>query len=145
MTRTRLFILAGALLLSAIVCLVFGVRQLRAAQDVESYISGHYSQYANDPNAIRYTCSGSPSDVADDIDDFQNSATRASDDDTEYLRYDDSIVVVGPDGNRPCTVRVEDINAGYSHGAYVFLGPGFHPGSPSSSAGGSSGGPDGVK
>jgi hypothetical protein len=145
MTRTRLFILAGVLTVSAVACLVFGVLQIMTDQDVESYISGHYSQYASDPNAVRYQCSGSPSDVADDIEDFQDSAARTSNRGTEYLRYDDNIVVVGPDGNRPCTVRVEDINAGYSHGAYLFLGPGFHPGSPSSSAGGSSGGPDGVK
>ncbi len=64
---------------------------------------------------------------------------------TEYLRYEDDIAVVGPDGNRPCTVRLEDVNEGYSHGSFIFLGPGFTPGSPSSGSGGSPGGPDGAK
>src|SRR5947209_6314950 len=112
MTRTRLFLLAGALAVSAVVCLVFGVLQLRAARDVDSYIAGHYNQYASDPNAAEYDCSGSPADVADDIEDVQESETRASNRGSEYLRYDDNIVVVGPDGSRPCTVRVEDIDAG---------------------------------
>jgi hypothetical protein len=145
MTRTRLFLIAGAMLIAAVVSLVLGVMQISADQDVESYISGHYQQYASDPNAARYTCSGNPSDVADDIEDFQDSESRASDANSEYLRYDDNIVVIGPDGGHPCTVRVEDIDGGYSHGSYIFLGPGFHPGSPDSSSGGSSGGPGGVK
>jgi hypothetical protein len=145
MTRGRLFILAGALLVGAVACLFFGVRQINAARDVDSYISSSYRKYSSDSNAVKYECSGSPSDVADDIEDVQDSEARASNHGAEYLRYDDSIVVVGPDGSRPCTVRVEDMNAGYSHGSYLFLGPGFRPGSPSSSAGGSSGGPDGVK
>jgi hypothetical protein len=54
-------------------------------------------------------------------------------------------VIVGPDGNRPCSIRLEGLSAGYSHGAFLFLGPGFTPGSPSGGAGGSPGGPGGIK
>jgi hypothetical protein len=50
-------------------------------------------------------------------------------------------VAVGPEGNQPCSVRVEPLSSGYSHGAYRSLGPGFSPGSPSRSTGGYSGGP----
>ncbi|MEQ0669918.1 DUF4247 domain-containing protein, partial [Mycobacterium tuberculosis] len=52
-----------------------------------------------------------------------------------------NIVTVGPDGTYPCIIRVENLSAGYNHGAYVFLGPGFTPGSPSGGSGGSPGGP----
>ena len=110
-----------------------------------AYVAGHYREYSRDPNGVRYVCSGSPSDVADQIEDYQDSEARARSGGTEYLRYDNNMVIVGPDGKRPCTVRVEDINAGYSHGAFLFLGPGFRPGSPSGGAGGSPGGPDGTK
>lgn len=54
-------------------------------------------------------------------------------------------MIVGPDGNYPCSIRVEPLSAGYSHGAFVFLGPGFFPGSPSGGAGGTPGGPGGTK
>jgi hypothetical protein len=114
-------------------------------EDIGSYAAGQYREYSRDANGVRYECSGSPSDVADDFEDYQDSEARVRDHGTEYLRYDDNIVIVGPDGKRPCTVRVEDIDAGYSHGAYLFLGSGFRPGSPSGGAGGSTGGPDGAK
>ena len=44
---------------------------------------------------------------------------------TQYLRYDDAIVSVGADGTHPCSIRVEDLAAGYSHGSFIFLGPGL--------------------
>lgn len=76
---------------------------------------------------------------------YQTPAARASHTDTEYLRYRNNIVTVGPDGTYPCIIRVENLSAGYNHGAYVFLGPGFTPGSPSGGSGGSPGGPGGSK
>lgn len=143
MTRLQLFLLAGALVLAGAGSLLFGLAML--AKDIGSYVSGQFSQYSSDVNGTRYVCSGDPSDVADQLEDYQDSEARASNNGTEYLRYDDNMLIVGPDGNRPCTVRVEDINAGYSHGSYLFLGSGFGPGSPSGGAGGSTGGPDGTK
>ena len=143
MSRARLFVLAGFLALAGAASLVLGVMQFH--DNVGSFMGGQYTEYSRDANGVRYQCSGSPSDVADDIEDYQDSEARASNRGTEYLRYDDNMVIVGPDGNRPCTVRVEDINAGYSHGAFIFLGSGFRPGSPTDSAGGSPGGPDGTK
>lgn len=76
---------------------------------------------------------------------YQSPAARASNAGSQYLRYDDAIVSVGPDGQHPCSIRVEGLGGGYSHGAFIFLGPGFYPGAPSSGTGGSSGGPGGTK
>jgi hypothetical protein len=69
-------------------------------------------------------------------------AARQADGGAEYLRYDDDIVIVSPTPTGS-TVRVEDLDDRYRSGHYVFLGPGFTPGSP---AGGSyGGGPGDVK
>ncbi|MGY1828411.1 MULTISPECIES: DUF4247 domain-containing protein [unclassified Blastococcus] len=69
-------------------------------------------------------------------------AERQADGGSEYLRYDDDIVVVtaAPDGS---TVRVEDLDGRYRSGFFAFLGPGFRPGSPAGTGGG--GGPGDVK
>lgn len=76
--------------------------------------------------------------VAEDV-----PAARRADGGNEYLRYDDDIVIVGaaPDGGS--TITVEDLDGRYSGGGFVFLGPGFTPGSPA--AGNTSGGSGSAK
>jgi hypothetical protein len=144
--RNRLLLISGALALAATASLIVGIMLLN--KDIASYIAGHYREYSRDANGTRYDCTGSPDDTADTLAEYQQPAARASDDTNEYLRYSNTIVIVGPDlghQGRPCSVRVESLNAGYSHGAFVFLGPGFSPGSPSGGSGGRPGGPGGVK
>lgn len=143
MSRNRLFVLAGALGAAAVVCLVFGIILLQ--KNIASYVAGHYHEYARDVNGTRYQCTGSPDQVADELADYAPPAARADDGKTEYLRYSNDIVIVGPDGDHPCSIRVEPLSAGYSHGSFIFLGPGFTPGSPSGGSGGSPGGPGGTK
>ncbi len=142
-SRNRLFLISGALAVAAVVCLVFGI--ILEQKDIGSYIASHYHEYSRDVNGTRYQCTGSPDQVADTLADYQAPEARASNGDSEYLRYSNNIVIVGPDGNNPCSIRVEPLSAGYSHGAFVFLGPGFFPGSPSGGAGGTPGGPGGTK
>jgi len=142
-SRKTLFWLSGGLAAAAIVSLVFGIMLLN--KDIESYVAGHYHEYARDANGTRYQCSGSPEQVADTLSDYQAPDARADNDKSEYLRYSNNIVIVGPDGNYPCTIRVEGMDGGYSHGAFLFLGPGFGPGSPAGGAGGTAGGPGGTK
>ncbi|MDP7702610.1 MULTISPECIES: DUF4247 domain-containing protein [unclassified Mycobacterium] len=143
MSRNRLLLLAFGLAVAGSAFL--GVGLVLVNRDVGSYIADHYQEYVHDANARRYICSGSPRQVADTLAHYKTPAARASSGGTEYLRYRDHIVVIGPDGTRPCSIRVEDLGAGYSHGSYVFLGPGFTPGSPSGGSGGRPGGPGGVK
>lgn len=137
-----LFWISGGLAVAAVVCLYLGISAL---PNTRSYIEDNYQQYSGSGDTARYSCSGSPDDVADDIAEDQVPDAQAGDGKSTFLRYDDSIVTVGPDGNRPCSVRVESLDAGYSHGSFIYLGPGFTPGSPSSGSGGSPGGPDGTK
>jgi hypothetical protein len=143
MSRNRLFLVAGVLAVAAVACLGFGVTQLH--KDIRSYIAAHYQQYARDADGTRYRCTGPVSGVADTLAGYQRPQARASSGGTQYLRYDNAIVTVGPDGDHPCSIRVESLSAGYHHGAFIFLGPGFYPGSPTGGAGGSPGGPDGSK
>ena len=143
MSRKRLFWIAGGLAVAAVASLVFGMMLLQ--KDIDSYIASHYREYSRDANGTRYVCSGSPEDVADALADYQAPQARADNDKNQYLRYSNNIVTVGPDGNRSCSIRVESLGGGYSHGAFIFLGPGFSPGSPAGGAGGSPGGPGGTK
>jgi Domain of unknown function (DUF4247) len=143
MSRNRLFWIAGGLAVAAVVSLVFGI--VLQQKDIGSYIAGHYREYSRDANGTRYLCTGSPEQVANTLANYQAPEARASNGDNRYLRYSNNIVTVGPDGNYPCSIRVESLSAGYSHGAFIFLGPGFTPGSPSGGAGGSPGGPGGTK
>ncbi|MCV7091987.1 DUF4247 domain-containing protein [Mycobacterium interjectum] len=143
MSRNRLFLISGALAVAAVVSLVFGI--ILQQKNIGSYIAGHYREYSRDVNATRYVCSGSAEQVADTLADYQAPEARAANGNSEYLRYSNNIVIVGPDGNYPCSIRVEPLSAGYSHGSFIFLGPGFFPGSPSGGAGGTPGGPGGTK
>jgi hypothetical protein len=142
MSRVLLFLLSAALAVGAAICLYLGVTFM---PDIRSYIGDNYQQYAGSGDDTRYVCNDAPDDTADDLADQQDPDAQAADRGTQYLRYDDDIVVVGPDGNHRCTIRVEGLGAGYSQGSFMFLGAGFFAGSPSSSAGGSTGGPDGAK
>lgn len=141
-TRNQHFVLAAVLAIAGVVLLLLGISRLA---DVRSYIAKNYQHYSSSADGERYTCDGPPATVADTLAAEQRPEARASDRGIEYLRYDDYIVTVGADSPRPCSIRVEDIAGGYSRGSYIFLGPGFTPGSPAGGSGGSSGGPDGAK
>jgi hypothetical protein len=139
-TRGRLLLLAGVLAIAGVGCLIGSIM---IGPSVASYLGDNYDSTASN----RYNCSGSPDDIADDIAEDQPPEARTSDDKThtEYLRYDNNIVTVGKYGNQACSIHLESLNDGYNQGHYTYLGPGFYRGSPASSSGGSSGGPDGVK
>jgi Domain of unknown function (DUF4247) len=143
MSRNRLFVIAAVLAITSFTTLIFGITLQH--KDIRSFIASHYREYAHDAGGTRYLCTGSSTQVADTLAGYQSPAARASSAGSQYLRYDDAIVTVGPDGPHPCSVRVEDLAAGYSHGAFIFLGPGFYPGSPTHGSGGSTGGPGGAK
>ena len=143
MSRNRLFLVAGGLAAAATASLIFGIMLLQ--KNIASYIASHYHEYSRDANGTRYACNGSPAQVAETLDDYLEPEADAVSGKNHYLRYANNIVIVGPDGKYPCSIRLENLNAGYSHGAFVFLGPGFTPGSPAHGSGGRPGGPGGTK
>ena len=142
MRRGVLLLISGALVAAAGASLFFGYKFLN--RNIESYIGSHYHQYSRDANGTRYACNGSPAEVANTLANYDDPAARAANGNNEYLRYN-NMVIVGRDGDHPCSIHVEPLSAGYSHGAYRHLGPGFTPGSPSGGSGGTAGGPHGAK
>lgn len=68
MSRNRLFVIAGALAVAAVVCLVTGIILLQ--KNIASYVAGHYHEYARDVNGTRYQCTGSPEQVADTLSEY---------------------------------------------------------------------------
>jgi len=72
----------------------------------------------------------------------QDPEAQVSNGRRSYLRYDDNIVTVGPDGNRPCSIRVEGLDSDIATARMCSWGR-LLPGSPASGSSGSPGGPDG--
>ncbi|EHI10727.1 hypothetical protein KEK_21355 [Mycolicibacterium thermoresistibile ATCC 19527] len=143
-SSTRLYLLSGALAIAGLVCLMLGISL--KSKDIRTHIAENYAAYSHGAEVTKYRCTDSPASVAARLVDYQRPEAQASDRGSEYLRYDDDIVIVGPDGNRPCAIQVEDVRGSrYSGGAFIFLGPGFYPGAPSGGSGGSPGGPGGGK
>lgn len=143
MSRRKLYLCAAGLAVAAAICLICSIVLLQ--KNIRSYVSSNYSEYSRDIDGVNYSCTGSPARVARTLYDYQRPEALGLSGPTQYLRYSKDIVIVGPEGTRPCNIRVESLAAGYNHGTYIHLGPGFYPGSPAGGSGGSSGGPGGVK
>ncbi|MDN5914727.1 MAG: DUF4247 domain-containing protein [Pseudonocardia sp.] len=111
--------------------------------DVRDVVGDAYPQQRSNGDTTVYSSTEPVGATASRIVNAIPPAARTADGGSEYLRYDDDIVIVGPAPNGS-TVTVEDIDGRFSRGGFLFLGaPGFRPGSP---AGGSmGGGPGDVK
>lgn len=112
------------------------------SSDVRRFLADTYRLERTDGDTSTYSSDEPVGTTVARIVERQQPAARQADGGAEYLRYDDDIVVVSaaPGGS---TVRVEDLDEGYRGGAFIFLGPGFTPGSPA--GGGGAGGPGDVK
>ncbi|MBP2367175.1 DUF4247 domain-containing protein [Pseudonocardia parietis] len=110
--------------------------------DVRDVIEDRYPLQQRTGDTAVYTSNEPVSSTAAAIAGAVRPAARSTDRGAEYLRYDDDIVIVSP-APAGSTVQVEDLDGRYRGGAFVFLGPGFRPGSPA--AGGFGGGPGGIK
>jgi Domain of unknown function (DUF4247) len=110
-----------------------------SADDIRGYLSERYELHGRSGDTATYNAIGSPvgPTTAAIVGAFPPAA-RAADGGSEYLRYDDDIVVVSaiPQGS---AILVEDLDDGYRSGRYRHLGPGFDPGSPA--GGDTDGGP----
>lgn len=109
--------------------------------DVRNFIDDTYQLQTRSGDTAVYASRDPVGPTTSRIVGAVNPAARQADGGSEYLRYDDDIVIVSaaPGGS---TVRVEDLDSRYRSGFFGFLGPGFRPGSP---AGSGSGGPGDVK
>jgi hypothetical protein len=113
-----------------------------AGNDVDDHIERTYELQNRSGDSATYLAATPVGATAAAIAAAVPPAARQADGGAEYLRYDDDIVIVSaaPGGS---TVHIEDLDERYRSGYFLFLGPGFRPGSP---AGGAiSGGPGDSK
>lgn len=113
-----------------------------SGNDVRNFLDDTYGPASNtDSDTATYSSDDPIGTTTSAISDAVTPAERASDGGSEYLRYDDDVVIVsGSTGGS--TIRIEDLDSRYNSGFYAFLGPGFRPGAPGA---GSDGGPGGTK
>ena len=110
--------------------------------DIDDHLDDTYPVQNRSGDSATYTATTPVGATAAAIAAAVPPAARQADGGSEYLRYDDDIVIVSaaPTGS---TIRLEDLDSRYNSGFFVFLGPGFRPGSPAGGVG--SGGPGDSK
>lgn len=123
-----------------LVCALLGGCGL--GSDVRDVIEDRYPMQQRTGDTVVYTSNEPVSSTVAAITGAVRPSARSADRGAEYLRYDDDIVIVSP-APAGSTIGVEDLDGRYRGGAFVFLGPGFRPGSPA--AGGFGSGPGGTK
>jgi hypothetical protein len=100
-----------------------------AGSDVRGFLDDTFDEQSESGDTSTYLAAAPVAAAASQISGAVPPAAQASDAGTEYLRYDDDIVVVSP-ASGGSAVRVEDLEGPYRDGTYAYLGPGFTPGSP---------------
>ena len=113
------------------------------SSDIRRFLDDTYQRVSAQGDSATYFSGDPVGTTVSRIVAREQPAARQADGGSEYLRYDDDIVIVSAAPSGGSTIRVEDLDDGYRGGAFVFLGPGFTPGSPTGGFGG--GGPGGVK
>lgn len=102
--------------------------------DVRDFVDDTYTLQDRFDDTAVYTSPDPVGTTTATIANAVEPAARAADGGSEYLRYDDDIVIVSAAATGS-SVRVEDIDSRYRSGFFVFLGPGFNPGSPAGAVG----------
>jgi len=100
-----------------------------AGSQVRDFVDGTFDEQGVSGDTATYLSTDPVDRTAATIAGGVVPVVRATDAGTEYLRYDDDIVIVSPAG-ATSTVRVEDLDGAYRNGQYAYLGSGFDPGSP---------------
>lgn len=92
----------------------------------QDFIEDEYTEISSSGDVATYRSPDKPVPTAQAIANEEAPAARASDAGAEYLRYNDNIVIVRPEGSGS-TITVEDLDVNFRNGAYSYLGPGFRP------------------
>jgi hypothetical protein len=109
-----------------------------SGSDPRRFLGDTYDLQSSNGDTATYSSPDPVGTTTAAIVDAVRPAERQADGGNEYLRYDDDIVIVSA-ATGGSSVRVEDLDGRYRSGAFIFLGPGFRPGSPA--GGGGDGGP----
>ncbi len=111
------------------VLLLLALTGCGAGSSVRGFLDDTFDEQSSAGDTSTYLAAAPVAATASQITGAVQPITRATDAGTEYLRYDDDIVVVSGSGGGS-EVRVEDLDGAYRDGSYAYLGPGFTPGSP---------------
>ena len=125
-------------LIGGVVAIILGVILVASSTNAVRYIRDNYTPAAGAANT--YECRGDQASTVADISEHERPDAKNLQDQTEYLRYGDDMIIVGPSGGLTCRVQLDENSRTLRSGGFLFLGGGFGPRSPSSSSGGSSGG-----
>ncbi|ORL34939.1 hypothetical protein A5N78_01655 [Prescottella equi] len=131
-------VVAGALL-GAVVALTAGC----GGSNVRDHLADRFEHRGSQGDITNYWSPDPVGPTVTRIVDEDEPAARKADGGNEYLRYNDDIVTVGPAAGGGSNISVEDLDGRYRGGHFVYLGPGFTPGSPA--AGNTSGGSGDAK
>ena len=125
-------------IVGGILAIVLGLALVVASSNAVRYVRKNYTQAAG--TASTYECRGDRSTTVADISAHERPDAKNLQEQTEYLRYGDDMIIVGPSGGSSCRVQIDENSRTLRSGGFLFLGGAFGPRSPSSSSGGSSGG-----
>lgn len=125
-------------LVGGVVAIILGLVLVAAGTNAVRYVRENYTPTAG--TASTYECRGDRSATVADISGHERPDAKNLQDQTEYLRYGDDVIIVGPSGGLTCRVQLDENSRTLRSGGFLFLGGAFGPRSPSASSGGSSGG-----
>ena len=135
MNRYRGWIIA---LVGGVMVILLGLVLVAAGSNAVRYVRENYTPVAGASET--YECRGDKAATVADISAHERPDGSGQQDRTEYLRYGDDVIVVGPSGAMTCRVQLDQNSRTLRSGGFLFLGGAFGPRSPASSSGGSSGG-----
>lgn len=135
MNRYRGWIIA---LVGGVMAILLGLVLVASGKDAVRYVRDNYTPVAGASNT--YECRGDQGATVADISNHERPDASSRQEQTEYLRFGNDVIVVGPSGGMTCRVQLDKNSRTLRSGGFLFLGGAFGPRSPASSSGGSSGG-----
>lgn len=125
-------------LVGGVMAVLLGLVLVAGGKNAVRYVRDNYTPTAKAANT--YNCRGDAEATVADIRDHERPDASQKQGQTEYLRYGDDMIIVGPSGGLGCRVQLDENSRTLRSGGFLFLGGSFGPRSPASSSGGSSGG-----
>lgn len=135
----------GGIALIIIGTLLIVAGAFAGAKSVEGTIDDRYERTGGPAGATTWSCGDDdPIKVGRELRERLRPQAYQEHEGAAYLRTSRRIVIVerGADG---CRITAETHDRRYSHGGFIFLGPGFGPSSPAGGSGGNSGSWGGAK
>lgn len=125
-------------LVGGVLAVLLGLVLVASGGNAVRYVRDNYTPTAQAANT--YECRGDAAATIADISNHERPDATGEQDQTEYMRYGNDVIMVGPSGELACRVQIDENSRTLRSGGFLFLGGAFGPRSPAGSSGGSSGG-----